>query len=43
VSLRDGMRQVHEVTLAEGRIPPSEAGGWEDQIVERVQRLRAAD
>jgi len=43
VSLLDGMRQVYEAMLAEDRVPPSEAGGWEDEIVERVQRLRAVD
>lgn len=42
VSLPDGMRHVHEVMLAEGRIPPSEVGGWEDQIIEWVQRPREA-
>jgi nucleoside-diphosphate-sugar epimerase len=43
VSLREGMRQVYETMLAENRVPPSAVGGWEDQAIERVQQLRAAD
>ncbi|MHC4563212.1 MAG: NAD-dependent epimerase/dehydratase family protein [Planctomycetota bacterium] len=41
ISLADGIQHVYAAMHTEGRIPPSPQGGWEDQIIDRVQRLRA--
>jgi hypothetical protein len=39
ISLEEGIRRVFD-SLQEQRIPPSEPGGWEDEIIERVERMR---
>lgn len=40
ISLGEGIRRVFKVVQSEGRIPPSDRGGWEDRIIERVERMR---
>jgi nucleoside-diphosphate-sugar epimerase len=39
ISLQQGMTQVFEVMAREGRIPNSDDLTWEDEIIERYQRL----
>ena len=41
ISLAEGIKQVYAAMKAEDRIPPSPKGGWEDQIIDRVRKLRA--
>ena len=43
ISLEEGMRRVFNSLQQENRIPPSEPGGWEDRIIERVERMRNHD
>lgn len=38
VSLQDGMAGVLEALDREGKIPASEVGGWEDQIIEKQRK-----
>ncbi len=40
ISLADGMERVFAAMRTEDRIPPSPAGGWEDQIIDRVLTMR---
>ena len=40
ISLECGMRDVFNSMQKQNRIPPSEPGGWEDKIIERVERMR---
>ena len=42
VSLAEGIQQVFDVMQQQNRIPPSEIGGWEDRIVERIETMRGA-
>lgn len=42
VSLAEGVRRVYEEMERQGGISISEPGGWEDQIIERVHRMRGA-
>jgi len=41
ISLADGIAQVYAAMKAEDRIPSSPEGGWEDQLIDRVMKLRA--
>ena len=40
VSLAEGMGRVYEEMMRQDKVPASEPGGWEDQIIERVRQLR---
>ena len=40
VSLAEGIDRVFGAMQADGRVPPSEPGGWEDQIIARVRTMR---
>jgi len=40
ISLEEGIRRVFNAMQEQKRIPPSEPGGWEDRIIERVERMR---
>ena len=40
ISLEDGIRDVFDSMQKQKRIPPSESGGWEDRIIERVEKMR---
>ena len=40
ISLAEGMRQVFAAMQEQDRVPPSEPGGWEDKIIERVEQTR---
>jgi len=43
ISLEDGIRRVFESMQSAGSIPPSDAGGWEDRIIERIKKMRDQD
>ncbi|MCK5802985.1 MAG: hypothetical protein KAI66_09145, partial [Lentisphaeria bacterium] len=43
ISLEEGMRRIFESMQREDRIPVSELGGWEDKIIERVERMRCQE
>jgi len=40
ISLAEGVRRVYHSLCDQQRIPKSDAGGWEDRIIERVERMR---
>ena len=41
ISLEEGMQLVYDAMREADRIPPSEPGGWEDAIIERVESMRS--
>jgi nucleoside-diphosphate-sugar epimerase len=43
VSLAAGTAQVYSRMLAEGRVPVSEPGGWEDRIIQRLRSCRTRE
>jgi len=40
ISLEEGIRRVFDTMQEQGKIPASDLGGWEDRIIERVERMR---
>ena len=41
ISLAEGIAHVYVAMKAADRIPPAPEGGWEDQLIDRVRKLRA--
>ena len=41
ISLEEGARRVFESMREQERIPRSEPGGWEDRVIERVEKMRS--
>jgi len=43
ISLEDGIRRVFHSMREQKRIPASEPGGWEDGIIDRVEKMRTRE